>query len=133
MLENYWCSLPENAHKCKSVPLRRGWFQTLKGGIALFENLAYKKMVSPQVAEERAKICIACPHNIFPDKGAFIEWSDKIAEASTGGLTTPLSGELGNCEVCSCPLRAKIFYGGKITVTAEQREKMQKVNCWQIK
>lgn len=112
VLENYWCSLPQNAGSCEDYKLQRGWMAILKGGIQILENMFFgeKNMVDLETAEARAKICKGCPKNIFlEDKAGFIKWSDEIAEASTGGKTTSNNKYLGNCAVCSCPLRALVW------------------------
>lgn len=103
----------------------------VKGGIALVENLLYKNMVDQNTADARAAICVECPYNVFPDKGGFLKWSDDIAEASTGGKKSIFHDRLGSCEVCTCTLKAKVFYSGKIKLTDEERTKMLAVNCWQ--
>jgi len=130
VLENYWCSLAENAGNCEMVPLRRGWYHYLKGGVSLVENLFFgeKNLVTQEMADSRASLCIKCPYNVFPDKGRFVEWSDEIAEASTGGKKSKYHEELGNCDVCSCPLRAKVW-NKKATLTEEESAKAPEF-CW---
>jgi hypothetical protein len=114
VLEHYWCCLPENRHLCEEWPLTRGWVQYIRGGIALLQNIAFKKMVTPAVAEKRAAVCVKCPFNIFPDKKGFLKWSDDVAYQATGGLKTHYHDKLGNCSICSCTLKAKVWYGGKL-------------------
>ena len=133
VIDNYLCSLPENNGKCMDAELQRSWMSYLKGGVALLINVFYKDQVTDEVAESRAKQCSLCPNNIFPDKGGFIAWSDEIAERSTGGRTTSQNHLLGSCSCCTCPLKAKVFQGGVIDVTPEERLEMEKVDCWQIK
>lgn len=133
VLENYWCGLEENIGRCQPMTLKRGWVTTLRGGIALLTNVFMNRMVTPEEAEARAKVCELCPANIFPDKGAFIKWADDLAEESTGGKKTSLNDKLGNCEVCSCCLRAKVWYGGRIKLSDEERKKMVELHCWQPK
>lgn len=133
VVENYLCHLPENKGGCMPrEKLKRGWLTTLRGGVTLLENLWYKKTVSQEKADERAAICIQCPHNIFPDKGAFIAWADEIAEASVGDKRSKYHDELGNCEICSCPLRPKVFFEGKITLPEDQVARLPDF-CWQLK
>lgn len=134
VLENFWCSQPENIGKCKRLKLKRGWMQTLRGGIALLENLFYGEhnMVPPPVAEERAKICIKCPFNQAPDKGPFLKWSDEVAEAATGGKKVPQNDELYNCMVCSCPLKAKIWHKGPFDLSEDEEKRLPDF-CWQRK
>lgn len=135
VVENYLCGLPENVGKCDKIKIKRGILEYIKGGVALLENVFYgeSNMVSEEVANSRAAICIECPYNVFPDKGPFIEWSDKLAEAATHGKRSIHHTKLGNCMACQCPLRAKVWYGGKIKLTKEERAKMGAVGCWQIK
>lgn len=134
VLENYLCNLPENMGLCEpNKVLRRGFLPTIRGGIALLENIMYQRFATQATADERADQCSKCPHNYFPDKSKFLEYSDQIAEAATGGKRSKFHNLLGNCEVCTCPLRAKVFYDGKVTLTPDEVKAMEKVNCWQLK
>lgn len=132
VIEHYLCTLPENTGNCESEKLRRGWLTTLKGGISLLQNVFYgeKAMVDQAIADQRSATCKTCPHNIFPDKGAFIQWSDELAEASTGGRKSQHHDSLGNCEACSCPLRAKVFYAGPFNLPDNQNKELPDF-CWQ--
>lgn len=132
VLEHYLCELPENCAKCTEEPLRRGLYQYLRGGIALIENLYYgkKNLIEQEQADARAAICVSCPQNVFPDKTDFLLWSDLIAEASTGGRKSSLHDKLGNCNACSCCLRAKVFFKGPFKLTASELAKMPSF-CWQ--
>ena len=132
VLECYWCGLPENAGKCGPVTLKRGFMAYLKGGMALIKNMAYPSTVSQEEADRRASICVKCPKNVFPDKGAFLKWSDEIAYHSIGDRRSKLHDELGNCEICSCPMRAKVWHDGKIDLEPEWIEPMKSVGCWQL-
>lgn len=138
VLENYWCGLPENIGSCEACPkLKRGFYAYLKGGVALVQNLYYgaANIVEKEVADNRAKICVSCPANKFLDKGLFVKWSDNIAEASTHGLKSAYYKDLGNCECCSCTLKAKVFFKGPFSLSDEERYCMRKSNpgCWQLK
>lgn len=134
VLDHYWAKLPENAGIAEVSPnLKRGFYSYIKGGIALIDTLFYgeRHMVSQEEADRRAQICLACPHNQFPDKGPFVNWSDQIAEASVGDRRSKHHYELGNCMVCSCTLKAKVHFKGDMGLTKEQADKMLLVNCWQ--
>lgn len=136
VLNNYWCALPENAGSCKPIPhIERDYYTTVKGGIALFTAWLFKKFTSKEEADKRAEVCIKCPNNVFPDKGPFIEWSDKIAEKMVGARKSTYHEQLGNCDVCTCCLKAKVFYGGDISLTDEEKERIKKTmpTCWQLK
>lgn len=137
VLPNYWCGLPENLGECMACPplnkLKRGLWPTIRGGIALVETLTYPKehLVTQEEADNRAAICTKCVYNTFPDKGPFVRWSDKIAEAVLGDKRSKFHKLLGNCEVCTCTLKYKVFYKGDMGLNESQREKMRYVGCWQ--
>lgn len=132
VVDNYLCMLPNNAGKCAPFfPIKRGLWATFKGGVAVVKSLLYKSFATQEEADRRAAICKDCIYNVFPDKERFVRWSDSIAEASVGARKSKYHEELGNCDVCTCPLRAKVFFKGDIELTPEQISKMKKVNCWQ--
>lgn len=136
VLEHYWATLPENAHISEKAPaLKRGFLAYLKGGIAVIDNIWYgeEHMVGQAIANERARQCSTCRFNVFPDKGPFIKWTDMIAENSIGDKVTPYDSELGNCAVCTCVLRAKVWFKGDMKLSEEERAKMRTVGCWQLK
>lgn len=132
VLENYWCSLPENTGLCQEMKLKRGVLEYVQGGVALVRNYFYgeKNMVDQVDADVRASTCVKCPHNTFPDRGAFITWSDELAEASTGGRKSILHDRLGNCEVCTCCLKAKVWFKGPFKLKKSVNEKLP-IFCWQ--
>ena len=134
VVENYLCIQPENIGKCQeNTQLSRSLWQSFRGGVVLLHNMLYKKFASQTQADARAQICITCPKNVFPEnKSVYIATADKIAEASTLGRKSKYHNELGNCIVCSCPLRCKVFYGEKITLTPEEKSEMPDF-CWQLK
>lgn len=136
VLENYWCNLPENVGACESVEIERGWLAYIHGGIALLRQMFYRAVVDQETADRRAAQCMACPFNVFPDKVGFLKWSDDIAEQSVGSKRAKHHDKLGNCEVCSCCLKAKVWYdkkNGALTFPKEQLELMAGVDCWQPK
>lgn len=106
----------------------------IKGGISLIKNIYYgdKNMVSEAVADKRSTICAECPFNVFPDKGAFLKWSDDIAEGSTGGKRSVNHDLLGSCEICTCPLKAKVWYKAPDGRYMTDKELAQAPSyCWQ--
>lgn len=134
-IEDYLCQQPENGGKCMEYKLGRGLFATYRGGVAVVKNFLFgkKEMVSEDVADERATQCLDCPLNIFPDKDGFIEFSDRLAEASTGGLKSKHYDDLGNCAACSCVLKMKVWKKGPFTVSDKEKALMESVDCWQLK
>lgn len=135
VLENYWCGLPENNGKCQdNKNITRSWSAYIKGGVALLQNLAYRKYASQETADTRSEQCAKCPNNTFPDKGPFIKWSDEIAIQCVGERRSKEHLNIGSCGVCSCPLRAKVFWDSPLPPFPEdQLVELKKVKCWQLK
>lgn len=130
VVENYWCSLPENVGKCQtSQKLERDFYSYLQGGVALFKAWLFDKFTTQEVADERAKTCLACPHNVFPDKDGFVAWSDDIASRSVGERKAKDHNEIGNCGLCGCLLKSKVWFGGEIVV---DNPELYPDYCWQI-
>jgi hypothetical protein len=134
VLQNYWCSLPENQGECMPCKLKRSFLAYIKGGIALLDNLIYgaEARVPQEEANRRAEICLKCKYNSNPDKGYFDTWADNMAEKSIGNIKSKHHDKLFNCEICSCNLRAKVFYKGDMGLNEEQKSQMKEVGCWQV-
>lgn len=133
VIDNYQCGLAPNQGSCTPLKkLSRGVFPALRGGIAVLYNVFFgeENMVDKPTADKRSSICASCPHNTFPDKGPFIEWSDNLAVQSTGGKRSAQHDELGNCDICSCPLRAKVWAKAPSRLNKSQHDKLPDF-CWQ--
>lgn len=136
ILENYLCSLKINQGSCEENPqLRRGWLTYLKGGVSLLKKLFYgdAMIVPQQEADRRGSICLECPANVTPDEN-YHSWADEIALHSTNGKKSIHHEKLGNCEACSCPLKAKVFYKGPFGLSTQEFVRIQALNpkCWQL-
>lgn len=134
VVENYVCRLPSNRHLCSAKPFKRGVMQYLEGGIQLVKQLFIGKFVTPEEADRRSNICTSCKLNVFPDKSTFIAWSDAIAEKTIGKLKAVNYDKLGNCEGCTCVLRAKVWFEPPFTLEKQQATQMRTTtpNCWQL-
>lgn len=133
-VETYLCSLPENANKCQGVEMQRSVMTYVKGGVQLFKNLVFRKYASQAVAEQRAQQCEKCEFNVFPDKKHFMKFADNLAIMQVGERKTSNADKLGNCEVCTCVLKSKVFFAGKLDkFTDEEVVKLKSVKCWQLK
>ena len=133
VIDNFLCGLPENRGKCgKNEKLQRNLWTTLKGGILLIKNVLIGVTVPQAVADVRSEKCLNCPHNVNPDKGKYDKWADRLAEASVPGKKSKFHNQIANCEVCTCPLRVKVWTYGPFGNTKEQEAQMRKVGCWQI-
>jgi hypothetical protein len=135
VLNHYLCSLPINVGKCIQEPLKRGFMQYMKGGLALVQQLFYgeKNMVDKEEADRRGAICADCPSNVKIDDG-YIKWADDLALHTIGDKKSSYHDKLFNCEACSCPLRCKVFYKGPFVLSVEEVQKMKaaKKDCWQL-
>jgi hypothetical protein len=134
VVENYLCSLPENCNKCRTEELKRSMYLTIQGGIALLKNMFFQKFATQEVAEKRAAQCVTCKFNIFPDRHGFIKYADDIAIKQIGERKVSVEKELGSCEVCTCVLKSKCHFDGKLSkFNEEEVAKFKSVNCWQLK
>lgn len=132
VIDNYLCGLPENCGKCEYTKLKRGWYQYMRGGMALlgYMFVGRGKQVSDEVAEARAQICIGCPQNVFPDRSGFLKWSDEVAQDTVGSRKTTLHANLGSCVACTCLLKAKVFFMGPFKLSENEKAAMPDF-CWQ--
>lgn len=131
VVENYNCLKKGNEGKCiPNTKLERSWVATVRGGVALLANIFREKTVTQAEADKRSEICFRCPHNTFPDKGPFIKWADEIAVGAVGDKKSARHKDLGNCGLCSCPLRAKVWFEPPFKNAPEVDKKFPKF-CWQ--
>lgn len=136
VVENYLCGMPIHKGLCTPRPkFKRGIYATIRGGVSLLVNLAYNSFATQEVADARSEVCKDCSLNQFPDKTDFVKWADDIAQMSVGDRRSINHDALGNCMGCSCLMRSKVFFNGKIVLSDEQKELMSKANaeCWQVK
>ena len=134
VLENYLCGLPENCGRCEQKLIKRGFLTYLKGGISLLEWVLFPAdhTTDRATAEARAAQCVQCPYNVFPDKGPFLRWSDELALEMVGDKRVLQHELLGNCEVCSCILKASVWYKGDPKLAPAERKKAESVKCWKL-
>jgi hypothetical protein len=133
VLENYWCSLPENTGRCEHKALGIGILPIMKAGMIMLKNFLYDSVVGQDVAEKRAAQCVGCKFNRLPESSGVKSWLDLIAINSVKGHRTSQYEKLGTCSVCECPLNMKVFYNGKVDKpTIEQQKKFDEVTCWQL-
>lgn len=134
VLENYWCAQPENVGKCQDNPdATRGFTAYLSGGMTLLKSLLFKRFATQEVADKRAEQCIGCEFNAFPDRGPFVKWTDELAIECVGQRKSKFHTELGQCAVCTCTLRAKVFIDDVLPpFDKEQVVQLKRVKCWQL-
>jgi hypothetical protein len=84
-------------------------------GIGLWTEFFGSDPVEQTLANERAKVCVDCPHNAQGD--IFQRFSAKTGEELKAifagmkkqAMETPSDPQLAVCVICSCPTRAKVW------------------------
>lgn len=84
--------------------------------------------------DRRGSICARCPHNVIPSgKGWLQNWSDGQMLKSVEGRKTSVHDALGVCEVCSCELRAAVWWQPDIVAMTTRNAKFARrlpPHCW---
>lgn len=84
--------------------------------------------------DRRAAICVNCPNNVIPaGKGWLQNWTDGQMLKSVEGRTTASQDRLGVCEICSCELRAAVWWQPDIVATTTRDAKFARnlpSHCW---
>lgn len=125
-----------------------GWFRNaanaagnIKTALAVYRDLLGPdgKVVAKEESERRAAICIACPKN--DTAGGLTKYFLKEAAREimlVAGMlkdmdvTTSQDKKLGVCEVCECPMVAKVHVVNEVLkkhITQDQLSKFPP-NCW---
>lgn len=94
--------------------------------------------VTPQLAEQRAEVCVQCPKNVRSDwltrvSGAVAKAVLEQRRAKTAlAITVPQESELGTCDVCLCNLALKVHVPLPhiIKHTSHQVWSELPTNCW---
>lgn len=87
--------------------------------------------------DRRAAICAKCPHNVIPaGKGWLQNWTDGQMLKSVEGRETTSQDKLGVCDVCSCELRAAVWWQPDIIAATTRDAKFARdfpAHCWKRK
>jgi len=133
-----WCSYENGAGPDFFLNTRLG-IDDFRRGIAVLTSIvmAPDPLVSPDLAESRAKICAACPANTNIDGCApCMKLSEAIANIKGSGTTTS-DGILKQCAACSCPGRANVWIKPELLKKGVDEEQMRKLrlfdHCWKWK
>lgn len=82
----------------------------------------------------RAAICAKCPHNVIPaGKGWLQNWTDGQMLKSVEGRQTESHERLGVCDLCSCELRAAVWWQPDIIAATTRGAKFARNlpdHCW---
>ncbi len=107
-----------------------------KRGIAVLASIVLSPdpLVSPELAESRAKICAACPANTnIEGCQPCMKLSEAIANIKGSG-TTSCDGILRQCACCACPSRANVWIKPELLKKGVEEEQMRKLrlfdHCW---
>lgn len=149
------CKRPGMETRCVDVSQsKRTIGQTISGGIAAAKAIAgafipgenEMSMVSIRLAEKRAAICELCPMNNPPvDQSAIEQLGDAAMLKLIGSRKTSVSEKLHSCSVCTCNVRAKVWFARRIvnaSLDDAAKARLGRVNlnkngntmiCWQIR
>jgi len=90
--------------------------------------------VGQDEADRRAAICAKCPHNVIPASKTWAQqWTDGRMLNAVEGRRTRFHDQLGACDVCSCELRAAVWWLPDILVASMKRARFVKQFpdfCW---
>jgi hypothetical protein len=93
------------------------------------------KPVAQELAEKRAKVCVACPKNVAGDW--YTTAPAELIRATLSArsdlkLETPYDDKLQSCEVCRCLLKLKVFCPLDHILKGTNPEIMAEFpkNCW---
>lgn len=73
-------------------------------------------------AEQRAEVCINCPHNVKLKKNSLTKFNNKLAALFTVTRKTKHDAELFDCELCGCPLDIKVHYSESVIKAVTPKE-----------
>lgn len=90
--------------------------------------------VDQEEGDRRSAICINCPHNVIPaGKGWLQNWTDGQMLQSVEGRKVASHEKLGVCDVCSCELRAAVWWSPDIIAATTKGAKFARNlpdHCW---
>lgn len=94
-------------------------------------------LVDQAKAEERARICAACPANVQV-KGCYgCEQISQAIVAIKGAATTPSDPYLSNCAVCFCRNKAQVWVSAETLAKGVNEDQMKQFasipHCWKGK
>lgn len=93
--------------------------------------------VDQKEADRRAAICARCPHNITPASKTWAQqWTDGGMLAAVENRKTAHHDQLAVCDVCSCELRASVWWLPDILITSMKGMRFSQkfpAFCWKAK
>ena len=101
------------------------------------EAAGHEVLASPELATQRASICVACrPHNELPTDPSWLEkWANGQMRQRIDGATTVHDDKLGICQLCSCELRTIVHFTPEILQASTSAKTLAKLpeHCWKRK
>jgi len=101
--------------------------------IAALELRGVPVLVSQEVAEKRAFICLGCPKNVKDTKPTQLKTATNAAMAAlTGGGSTSLDDRLNTCAVCSCHIPTIVHLSGAALAESNDLQSLGRypIHCW---
>jgi len=132
---------------CEVRNKKRSLDQYTRGGYSYIKasKQGSNAFVSQELADARAEICLNCPLMKIPKKTSALEkFTNEKMERLVGKRVVAKFKELFTCDVCSCLVRAKVWFNRTIVNDSlSNEEKMalpkdafgkdgKKFTCWQL-
>lgn len=148
--EHYSCeNVPGMLSRCCDVAdaVKRTFGQYFRGGKSYVRALLKGEtaFVDQIVADRRAAICKQCDQNVVNYGHSNSQYySDKFIKRQIGSRRSKFHDDLHTCKICSCILKAKVFYNDDIvagSITDSELVQLTKkpkdtsgrhLKCWQL-
>lgn len=93
--------------------------------------------VTQAEADRRAALCVGCPHNVTPAAKSWAQqWTDGKMIDAVEGRKTAHHDRLAVCQVCSCELRAAVWWLPDILIASMKGKRFPQkfpAFCWKAR
>jgi hypothetical protein len=148
--EAYVCAnVPGMEGRCCAVEesVKRSFTQFFQGGKAFVKALMQGTgaFVDQLTADRRSSICADCNQNVRNIGHSHSQfYTDKWISSQVGARRSKNHGKLNTCKVCTCILKAKVFYNDEIVADSITNQELvqltrlprdaagRHLKCWQL-
>ncbi len=148
--EHYVCeNVPGMKGRCCQVGevVKRSFEQYYNGGKSFVKAILSGKaaFVDQKTADRRAAVCKECDQNVVNTGHSVAHYySDAFIKANVGARKSKFHDELHTCKICTCILKAKVFYNDEmvadsitdtelVQLTRRPKDKAGRhLKCWQL-
>lgn len=148
--EHYCCeNIPGMESRCQKVSdmVARNFRQFWQGGKSFIKAAlsGSRSFVEQLVADNRSAICRDCDQNVVNIGHRHSQfYTDKFMLSQIGARRSKFHDELHTCKICSCILKAKVFYSDSLVGDSLSDDEIGKLSrmprnsagrplkCWQL-